>query len=50
VFLDKSDDKRDARGELLEFLRWDEPDEARFAKDVRNPQPAVESGSHAREA
>lgn len=34
-YLDKSDPKRDARAEILEFLDWDEPHEDKFAQDVR---------------
>jgi len=34
-FLKRSGDSRDARTSLLDFLEWSEPDEDRFAQDVR---------------
>lgn len=35
TFLAKHDPQRDARKSLLDFLSWEEPDEDRFAQDVR---------------
>jgi hypothetical protein len=34
-FLDSGQSGQDARGQLLEFLNWDEPREGEFAQDVR---------------
>lgn len=44
AYLHRRNDSRDARSRILEFLDWEEPDEDRFAQEVRIVLVAAEFG------